>query len=229
VSVSAGIDRVLGWLKWPVAVASFVLLPGLAFALYRVVRVIYLSPAPSYAFLAGALAYAVLWYLLLRRGSVGGFFMTLEHELTHALFAWATLHRVIGFRATMRSGGHIRYLGRGNWLITIAPYFFPTLSIIAIAALHWLPDRDIAYGGAILGATVAYHLLSTWSETHRHQTDLQDVGFLFSALFLPAANAIVYGLVLGFVAGLAPATYLREIPDATRTFFRGVAAALERL
>src|SRR5262245_39127376 len=124
-SISSGIDRFLSWLKWPVAVACLAALPGLVVALYHVVRRIYAAPAPSYACLAGAAAYAVVWYLLLRRRTVGNFVVTFEHELTHAIFAWLTFHRVVGFRAGSSSGGHVRYVGRGNWLIAVAPYFFP--------------------------------------------------------------------------------------------------------
>jgi len=209
------LDRILAVLKWPVAIVGLVFLPGLAVALLEVVRVIARDPEPCLAFLGGAALCAVGWYLLLRRRSLGGFIVVLEHELTHALFAWLTFHRVVGFRASLRGGGHVRYLGRGNWLISIAPYFVPTLSIIAIAVLYWLPDRYLAYGSAALGATFAYHLLSTWSETHRHQSDLREVGLLFSAVFLIAANALVYGLILAFACGVRPMEYLEHVPGPT--------------
>src|SRR5262245_22846660 len=183
-AIAATLDRILAILKWPVALAALVFLPGLVLALVEVVRGIARAPQPCLAFLAGAGICAAVWYLLFRRRTVGNFIVVLEHELTHALFAWLTFHRVVGFRATLRRGGHVRYTGRGNWLISIAPYFVPTLSIVAIAVLSWLPERYLTYGSAALGSTFAYHLLSTWSETHRHQTDLQEVGLLFSAVFL---------------------------------------------
>ena len=54
---------------------------------------------------------------------------------------------------------------------------------------------------ALFGVLVAYHITSTWRETHRGQTDLQQVGWLYSLLFLPAANVISYGMLLAFAAG----------------------------
>ena len=150
-----------------------------------------------------------------------GFFATLEHELTHALFAWATFHRVIGFRATLRSGGHIRYVGRGNWLIAVAPYFFPTISLLVNVVLSWLPGRHLVLGSAVLGVTVAYHALSTWSETHRHQSDLREAGMLFCLLFLTAANARVFGLLLSYAGGLRSLTaHLDHVGGPTWSFFR---------
>jgi hypothetical protein len=158
----------------------------------------------------------------LRRRTLASFVVTLEHELTHAIFAWLTFHRVVGFRAGLRSRGHIRCVGRGNWLIAIAPYFFPTSSLIAIVMLAWLPARYLVYSNAALGVTIAYHLSSTWTETHGWQSDLCEVGFLFSALFLPAANGAILGIVLAYAAGLHPLAHLHEVPTASASFYRAL-------
>lgn len=192
-------DRLLGLLKWPIAIAALVLAPGLVYALYFVLRGVANAPHACVPFVIGAASYSLVWFVLGSRRVA--FWATLEHELTHALFAWATFHRVIGVRATLRSGGHVRYLGRGNWLIAIAPYFFPTLSLLAIAVLTWAPGHHRVLGGAVLGVTVAYHAWSTWSETHRHQADLREVGWLFCVPFLVAANAFVFGLLLSYACG----------------------------
>jgi hypothetical protein len=220
-AVSKGIDGALALLKWPVAAASLVFLPGLLYSLYFVARAIAAAPGRSYPFLLGAAAYAAFWLVFLRRRPRLGFLATLEHELTHALFAWATFHRVIGFRATLRSGGHIRYVGRGNWLIATAPYFFPTLSVAAILIMRWVPGREPTWAGAVLGVTVAYHALSNWSEAHRHQSDLREAGLLFSLLFLGAANALVLGLLLSYACSLRSLTaHLEHVGGPTLTFFQ---------
>jgi hypothetical protein len=219
--IAQAIDRLLAWLKWPVAVASLVFLPGLIYSLFFVLRAIYRAPDRCAAFLIGAVTYAVFWLLFIRARRSLGFIATLEHELTHALFAWATFHRVVAFRASLRGGGHIRYLGRGNWLIAVAPYFFPTLSLLVIAVLSWLPGRHLVGGGFVLGVTVAYHALSTWSETHRHQSDLREAGMLFCALFLTAANTLVLGLLLSYACGFRSLTgHLDHVGGPTWAFFR---------
>jgi hypothetical protein len=212
------LDRLLGLLKWPVAIVALVLAPGLVYALYFVLRGVASAPHACVPFLVGAAVYSIVWFVLDKHRI--GFWATLEHELTHALFAWATFHRVVGFRATMRSGGHIRYLGRGNWLIAIAPYFFPTLSLIAIAVLTWAPGHHLVLGGGVLGVTVAYHALSTWSETHRHQTDLREVGWLFCVPFLISANAFVFGLLLSYACGQRSLTaHLHHVRGPSMAFF----------
>lgn len=220
--MSRWIDQLLAWLKWPVALLALFLLPGMLLSLYEVVSAIASAPRPLYPFLMGAALYTLLWFLFFRRPSFGAFFSTLEHELTHALFAWLTLHRVVGFRATWSSGGHIRYLGRGNWLISIAPYFFPTLSVLVLVVLAFLPKTYLFYGSVALGASVAYHAFSSWSETHRHQTDLREVGFLFCLCFLPSVSALMYGLLLSFASGGLESfsVYLHKAPTRSFQFFR---------
>ena len=68
--------------------------------------------------------YVVVWWCFFRRSRFT-LILTLEHEITHALFAIVTFHRVTGLRATAFRGGQVRFVGEGNWLITVAPYFFP--------------------------------------------------------------------------------------------------------
>ena len=220
--MSQWIDRLLGWLKWPIAALSVFLLPGLLLSLYEMLQGFAKAPKPLYPFLSGAALYAVLWLIFFRRPMFGAFFSTMEHELTHAIFAWLTLHRVVGFRATWSSGGHIRYIGKGNWLIAIAPYFFPTLSVLVLIVLAFLPKGYLYYGSLALGASVAYHACSSWAETHRHQTDLREVGFLFCLCFLPSISVLMYGLLLSFAAGGLPLFegYLHKAPGRSFTFFQ---------
>ena len=143
--------------------------------------------------LVGFIGYFLLWVFFFSKRSAGSFFSTFEHELTHALFAWITFKKVTGLQATWNSGGVCHIEGGKNWLIFIAPYFFPTLMLIPMG-LSVIVDRQ--YYDSIevmLGAVMAYHMTSTYVETHRGQTDLQETGFLFAALFLPTANVMIYG------------------------------------
>ena len=149
---------------------------------------------------AGFGGYTIVWWLLFRRRFMGSYFSTFEHELTHALFAWMTLHRVVGLSVTWRRGGSCTFegAGGGNWLIAIAPYWFPTLVIPALILLYVAPEQELPQLQALVGVTTAYHVLSTWTETHRQQPDFQHSGKLFALLFLPTANLMVYGAIILF-------------------------------
>jgi hypothetical protein len=198
VRISLYIDWVINWLKWPAAVVALVLLPFTLLAGRQLLRQVLLEPRTMGAFVLGLLLYVVLWRAVLRYRLLGTFFSTLEHELTHALFALATLHPVVELRSTLWRGGHVKFRGVGNWLITISPYFFPTLSFAIIAATALIPDAWRWWADALLGAATAYHVISTFHETRPIQQDLRQTGFVFSWMFLPTANLISLGIVIAF-------------------------------
>lgn len=45
----------------------------------------------------------------------------------------------------------------------------------------------------LVGVICGYHLTSTYSETGLYQSDIKEVGYLFTFMFLPAANILIYG------------------------------------
>jgi len=197
--MSRWIDSLIALLKWPVAIVGLLSLPALAWALFDLLTSLG-SAKPLVPVLVGALAFVAVWYAVLRRPAYARW-ASAEHELTHALCAWVTLHRTVGLAGTLRSGGHVRYLGRGNWLIAIAPFVLPTVSMGLSALLGALPRHGLVYASWLLGVTLAYHFTSTWSRAHRHQGDLREVGTLFALCFVPAATLLTYGLLLAFAVG----------------------------
>jgi hypothetical protein len=219
--VAAAIDRALALLKWPIALVALVLLPGSATALGATAHAVIDRYAPLFPLLYGFVGYGALWWFVLRRPAWGSLLSTLEHEVTHAIFALLTFHRVVGMTTSWRSGGHTAYTGgTGNWLISVAPYFFPTASVAAAFALAFVPSDFAREVMAVLGATLAYHVTSTWAETHHRQTDLHQAGFFFSLAFLPTANLLCFGAVLAFAAGGTNGAlrHFEEVETATRVF-----------
>ena len=189
------IDRVINSVKWPIAVAMLLFVP---FLIEEIPALLAKTLAASfYPFWGGVLGYLVLWKIFFRR--FGSFLPTLEHELTHAIFAILTGHRVTDFAVRWRRGGHIRYTGgEGNWWITISPYVFPLFLVISLPIFSFY-IHDLPLRGALLGMIFGFELVSTWREIHRHQPDLKEVGWFFCAVFLPPALFTVYGSVLYFL------------------------------
>ena len=169
-------------------------------------------------FLSGFGLYVTGWLLLFRRPIMGSYLSTFEHELTHALFAWLTFHRVTGLSATWRSGGHCTFRGSGggNWLIAIAPYWVPTLTIPVIL-YQYITEQQSQTTQFLIGLTSAYHLTSTWRETHLKQPDLQQTGFVFALLFLPTANLLTYSfLIITAICGIdAGAQFVHQVVNDT--------------
>src|SRR5438128_3222827 len=125
------------------------------------------------------------------------------HELTHALWVLLMGGRVSRFRVG-RAGGHI-VTDRNNFLIALAPYFFPLYSILAIGVFGVLsifydmqPHGRLLY--AVIGATWAFHFSFTCWMIPKNQTDLRDHGTFFSLIVIYLMNLILLSVMLVLAA-----------------------------
>ncbi|MEO2032786.1 MAG: hypothetical protein ABGZ35_11940 [Planctomycetaceae bacterium] len=226
--LSDTVDTVVGALKWPVAIAALLML----FSCVRTVLLMLATLHKSHNTLfleifGGVIGYVLLWHFFLRRTSIS-FFSTLEHELTHAIFALATFHPVTGLYASLRRGGHMQFRGKGNWLITIAPYFFPTATVCLCLIFSFVPSRSARHAALAFGISLGYHFVSTWNETHAAQSDLRKTGWPFAVLFLPTANGLAIGICIAFffvgvsgVADLIAGIWDHFVQTATSLMGRG--------
>jgi hypothetical protein len=121
------------------------------------------------------------------------------HELTHVLWVWLMGGRVSKFRVS-GDGGHI-VTNRTNFLIALAPYFFPLYSLLAILVygtasffMNIAPYGQLLY--AILGITWAFHLTFTCWMIPKNQTDLSDHGTFFSLVFIYLMNLVLLSVLL---------------------------------
>ena len=195
------LTAILRLVKWPTALLVAAMTPAGALTFWALCVHAWEQRIWTSPFGIGFLSAAGAW-LFLGRLRLVRFWSTMEHELTHALFAWLTFVPVLELRSTDgslhsddNSEGHVR-LGGSHWLITISPYFFPTAPAALLLATWALASEPSSLARGLLGAATAYSLLSTWHETHRHQVDLQRVGFGFAWIFLPGANLLSYGMLL---------------------------------
>jgi len=199
------VDQFLSFIKWPAAILGVLLLPGAVLGLVDLLGQLLRHPLKYAPFFGGAFAYYLGWKWFFRRRAWGSMLSTFEHELTHALFALFTFRVPRSIRVTWNQGGHMTHTGRSNWLILIAPYWFPTATFAAFIVMLFLPAESIPTASIFLGVTVSYHLTSSWIETHPEQSDLRRAGFGFCWCVLPFLNVWAYGMILAFLAGGGPA------------------------
>ncbi len=127
---------------------------------------------------------------------------TMEHELTHTVFALVTLHPVHGVSVEDEGGGSMSFSGGGNWLIALAPYCFPLLAVgmgmfgTAFAEMTGTAPDWIYIG---MGCAVGYNLFALAQQIHPEQTDFKVAGYWFTICFLPGANMLMYGALFAFV------------------------------
>ncbi len=168
-------------------------------------------PPGALAGIGGFLAWIAIFFLMPRpvRSYV------LAHELTHALWGMALGARVSRIRVG-REAGSVE-LSKSNFLVALAPYFFPFYTVLTVAAcglaglfmdmepwrLWWL---------AAVGFTWGFHFTFTITALTQRQTDIKAHGRLFSYTVIYALNLLGIGIWIVVLAA----------PD-----WRGAAARLE--
>ncbi len=134
--------------------------------------------------------------------SVAGFFIlpqafrtyVLGHELSHAL-AGLLMGAKIGKMKVGRRGGHVE-LSKSNFIISLAPYFFPFYTGLVIAA--WVALGFFCDLSAweplwllLVGLTWGFHLTFTVCMLTQEQPDVLQNGRLFSYVLIYFANLLV--------------------------------------
>jgi len=197
---------ILSMLIFPGAVS------GLGSALIRLIS----FESIFYPLLIGILIGLILYLFFIKKYDA---ITTFDHELAHAIVAILFLRRIKRFVSTS-SGGYVRHSGGiggelGNVLISLAPYYFPTFSLITIfirpiIPLDWFPWYD-----GFIGGMLGYHFASSIEDiiqSYRSTefidvfnqpaySDIKKVGLISSAFILTALIFLIYGAMLHLLIG----------------------------
>jgi hypothetical protein len=181
---------VLKWLKFFIAVLLLPVCAGAALALGAILRICGGADTIWVPFLAGAACWCVIFFLLPKPMWLYVF----GHEFTHALWAWLFGGRVKKMKVSS-DGGHV-IVTKNNFLITLAPYFFPLYAVIVIALFavgHWIWDwqKFLVYFDLLLGAAYAFHVTLTFHTLQTSQSDITSQGYLFSGVVIYLGNILI--------------------------------------
>jgi hypothetical protein len=120
------------------------------------------------------------------------------HEFTHVLWSWLFGGKLKAFKARS-TGGHV-VVTKSNFLVALAPYFFPVYAAMIVAVFivghliwNWAPYA--VWFHLLLGAAYAFHVTLTWHILKTEQTDITEQGYLFSFVIIFLGNVGV--LLLG--------------------------------
>jgi len=147
----------------------------------------------AWALPSGFLLWVILFFLLPRPFRT----YVLGHELTHAMWALMMGGRV-GKLNVGKSGGHVE-LTKTNFIITLAPSFFPFYTFLVIAAYYltgiWLEVEPFrAWWLGAVGFTWAFHITFTIHMLAERQPDIQEHGRIFSYAVIYLMNVLVIGI-----------------------------------
>ncbi|MCK5528449.1 MAG: M50 family metallopeptidase [Kiritimatiellae bacterium] len=151
------------------------------------------------ALLAGFLLWILIYYLLPRPVRT----YIIAHELTHAL--WATVMGADVFDMKIDKDHGSVTLSENNFLITLAPYFFPLYTVITIiiyyiCSIFFDVEQYTLIWLGLVGLTWGFHFTFTLGTLMQHQTDIQLYGYIFSYTFIYILNALGIGLWIVLVS-----------------------------
>jgi len=157
----------------------------------------------GFSLMGGMAAFALCWATLSHpvRAYVFG------HELTHAIWGLMFGARPSDVRVS-ESGGSVQ-LTKTNFLITLAPYFFPfyTFVVIVVALITYAFLRPLPFMPLwmfLVGFTWAFHVLFTCETLTQRQPDVKAYGRIFSWTVIFIVNV---ALVLVWIAAMTPLTF----------------------
>ena len=189
------INSFLKLIKYPGAICSVVFAYPLFLGLIHLIGETFSMRLAIY-FLLPIAGTAVLWYVI--PGLAGSPLTIFAHEATHMLAAVLTFHKPTGMNIVEDKGGSFSYAGKGNWFITIAPYFVPTFPLIWMIVGLFLKQPFETWYIFSYGFLVGFHISANLTQMHVQQPDFKKAGWIFTILFIPSANMLCAGYLWCF-------------------------------
>ncbi|HOC93969.1 MAG TPA: M50 family metallopeptidase [bacterium] len=153
------------------------------------------------------------------------------HELTHALWSMLFGGKVEELYVSRRNGGFAAYT-KGNFIVTLAPYFFPLYAVFFLILHLIVAPAFRPYIDGLLGASIAFHIMLTVYTIRLGQPDLARAGALFSMSFILMMNFLGLGLIFSAAVGEDVPGFLRDglsyYPVVWDAFKRGAVALWSR-
>jgi hypothetical protein len=134
------------------------------------------------------------------------------HELTHAFWTILFGGKVKRFKVSKKSG----YVAvtKENFLIYLAPYFFPIYAILicvvyGISSLFFDIQKYRPLFHFFLGAAYAFHVTFTANVLQTKQADISTQGHFFSWVVIALGNIFVLAVGLPVLSGFSVMTSLK--------------------
>ena len=141
----------------------------------------------------------IITHIILRRiGLQMNFLSTLAHELTHAIWGLAFRAKVKAISVN-KDSGHVK-LSKTNFLIMLAPYFFPFYTILLVASSFFMREKYLTVIFFFTGFSLAFHITSTIETLRTRQPDIDRTGIFFSIPIIYISNLVVIITVLKFIS-----------------------------
>lgn len=205
------------------SIVGIALLPYLLISFISTVKIISLMPMMSvnvWSLVLGIAAYSLFHFFVYQPT----FLYVLAHELTHAIFAFLSGSRVRKIKVSDK-GGYVE-LKQSNFIIDLAPYFFPFYSF-AIILFYYICSRLTDTSEYLillfffLGVSLAFHYLANWETLKIQQPDLKWTGKIFGLIFVSILNLLFVNtfIALLFMSTINFKTIIDAYTESYQWFF----------
>lgn len=205
------LDRVL---KWPIAILIIVFYYDIALVFFASFEKLIAQETSIY--LLGMFTCLIV---IRHRSNFDIYWQTVEHEMAHAIVGLMCLKKINEFKVHKTFAeagndpngfrGYVRFSTEVNWVIYLAPYFLPTLTLL-LALIYFLPIGEYRIIlDFFIGFSIGFHLRTNWVELGWNwnpampsgYTDITAVGKVFSFIVLPALNMIAFTIIFQTITG----------------------------
>lgn len=140
------------------------------------------------------LAGAFIWILIYIFLPEPKWLYVLGHELTHALWSFPFGGKLKKIRVSSQ-GGHVA-ITKSNFLVSLAPYFFPlyvvlVILIFIIGNFFWNWASYVYFFYFFIGMAYAFHVTLTFRILKIKQPDIVGEGYIFSFVIIFLGNILV--------------------------------------
>lgn len=116
------------------------------------------------------------------------------HESTHALWSLIFGGKLKKFKVRS-NGGHVS-ITKSNFLITLAPYFFPFYAILifliyAILSIFFDVSKYTSIFYVLVGLAYSFHVTLTYKILKIRQPDVTKEGYFFSFIIIILGNMLI--------------------------------------
>lgn len=174
-------------------VIAILLIPfciGSIFALWKIISYNNASEMVWVATLAGFFIWILVYFFIPEPKWI----YVLGHELTHALWSLPFGGKLKKIRVSS-NGGHVS-ITKSNFLVSLAPYFFPLYAILIVIIFlignffwNWASYMYLFY--FLIGLAYSFHITLTFKILKTKQPDINGEGYFFSAVIIFLGNILV--------------------------------------
>ncbi len=144
----------------------------------------------------------VIFFVVFLIKSVPGKIYVFGHELTHAFWTILIRGKVKEFNVSSKNGSVVAT--KSNFLISLAPYFFPVYTFLIIFIFYilafFLPvSKYVEWLFFFVGFSYSFHIFLTAESLSIGQSDVKKTGKIFSYIVIAILNIIIAVVMLKFI------------------------------